>query len=192
MFYAKGSRFVTFATSLYFSQKNMSGIDLSRVPAFYHNYIGLVAETDLKKAFQLHETELIQLLNGIPEEKWDHRYAEGKWSIKELVQHMIDAERIFCNRALRFARKDSTELPGFDENLFAETSGAAARNKKDLVDEMATVQKSSSQLFNSFDNEQMEQSGISNGKSIYVKAIGFIIIGHVIHHRNILLERYLN
>src|SRR2546423_1209086 len=129
----------------------MSSVDLSRVPEFYHKYINLVNAKDLQKAFHLHQTDLISVLENIDAEKWDDRYEEGKWSIKEVVQHVIDAERIFCYRALCFARKETRELPGFDENLYASASKAEKRNKEDLIDELAIVQKSSVALFESFD-----------------------------------------
>jgi uncharacterized damage-inducible protein DinB len=77
----------------------MPAVELSRVPSFYHNYIKLVQENDLKEVFKKHQSNIVPFLQSIPEEKWDYRYAEGKWSIKELVQHLIDAERIFCYRA---------------------------------------------------------------------------------------------
>ena len=169
----------------------MPNVDLSRVPVFYHKYINLVKENELAPALQKHQRELITELEKIPAEKWDYRYAEGKWSIKEMIQHIIDAERIFCFRALNFARQDKNELPGFDENEFAEASKADRRSKEDLIEELATVQKSSAHLFASFDNAQLDQTGIANGKSIYVKGIGFIVVGHTLHHRNILVERYL-
>jgi hypothetical protein len=169
----------------------MPNLDLSRVPVFYHKYIANVKEDELGAALRNHQSELLSELEKIPAEKWDYRYAEGKWSIKEMVQHLIDAERIFCYRALNFARKDSNELPGFDENMFAETSKADKRTKNDLLEELTNIQKGSALLFGSFDEEQLNQSGIANGWSIYVKAIGFIIAGHTLHHRNILLERYL-
>ena len=169
----------------------MPNVDLSRVPAFYHKYISLVKENELSPALQKHQKEILIELEKIPSEKWDYRYEEGKWSIKEMVQHMIDAERIFCFRALNFARRDKNELPGFDENKFAEVSKAGRRAKQDLIEELEIVQKSSAVLFASFDDEQLDQSGIANGKSIYVKGLGFIIVGHTLHHRNILLERYI-
>ena len=169
----------------------MPQVDLSRVPVFYHNYILQVMEEDLSDAMQKHQLNLVSVLKNIPDEKWDYRYAEGKWSIKELVQHIIDSERIFCYRALNFARKDSNELPGFDENEFAAVSKADKRSKQDLLEELITVQRSSLQLFASFDEEQLDQSGKANGNSIYVKGIGFIIVGHAIHHSNVLMERYL-
>ena len=169
----------------------MPQLDLTRVPVFYHRYINLVKEQDLSEAFIHHQKSLYSELNNIPDGKWDYRYEEGKWTIKEMVQHIIDAERIFCYRALNFARKDSHELPGFDENEFAAVSKADRRSKQDLLDELTTVQRSSMQLFESFDEEQLDQSGKANGNSIYVKAIGFIIVGHTLHHLNILNERYL-
>lgn len=171
--------------------KLMPEVELSRVPSFYHNYIKLVQDKDLKDIFRKHQLDMVLFLQSIPEEKWNYRYAEGKWSIRELVQHLIDAERIFCYRALRFARKDQTELPGFEENDYAISSKADRRSSKDLIEELKTVQQSSAQLFNSFDEEMLEQSGISNGKSIYVRAIGFIIAGHVLHHKKVMEERYL-
>jgi len=170
----------------------MANIDLSRVPDFFHNYIKLVADEDLAISFKKHQVNFISILKNVPEEMWDYRYAEGKWTIKELIQHVIDAERIFSYRALRFARKDDTGLAGFDENKYAQTARADKRSKEDLIEELGIVQRSSALLFASFDEDQLEQSGISNGKSIYVKAIGYIITGHTLHHQNILLERYLN
>lgn len=169
----------------------MQNVDLSRVPEFFHTYIKHVSENDLAKAFQTHQVEFISFLNGIPAENWDYRYAEGKWSIAEVVQHVIDAERIFCYRALCIARKDKTSFPGFEEDEYAKASKADRRTKSDLIDELAVVQKSSARLFASFDEEMLEESGTSNGRSIYVRAIGNIIIGHTLHHKKMLSERYL-
>lgn len=165
--------------------------DLSRVPSFYHNYINLVKEDDLTNVFTQTQQKLLDLLASIPDETWDYSYAEGKWSIKELVQHLIDAERIFCYRALCFARKDNVSLPGFDENSYAMNSKANQRSKESLVDEMRVVQRSTLSMFSSFDEEQLEASGVANNNSIYVSAIGFIINGHALHHKKILEERYL-
>ena len=169
----------------------MANVDLSRVPEYYYKYINLVNENDLDQAFQKHQTDLIATLSEVPADKWDYSYAEGKWTIKEVVQHIIDGERIFCYRALCFARKDKTALPGFDENTYAAASKADKRSKDDLIEELQATQTSSAQLFRSFDEEQLNESGVANGKSVYVKAIGYIIVGHALHHKNILLERYL-
>lgn len=169
----------------------MHKIDLSQVPTFYHNYIQLVTEPSLSDAFAQHTTELFSFLKGIDEEKWTYRYAEGKWSIKEVVQHLIDAERIFNYRSLTFARKDAIALPGFKETIYAQHSKADKRTKEDLIKELNIVQKSSQMLFSSFDDEALEQKGVMNGNNVYVEAIGYIIIGHARHHKNILQERYL-
>lgn len=165
--------------------------DLSRVGNSFHNYINLVTEDELTEAFDKESGSFIRFLDTIPVEKYDYRYAEGKWTIKEVLQHIIDAERIFAYRALRFARKDKTPLPGFDENSFAAASKADARNWDKLVEEFKVVRRSSELLFHSFDEEQLESDGISSNAPNYVLALGFIIIGHTMHHQKILKERYL-
>ncbi len=169
----------------------MSQVNFQKVPAFYHNYIKLVNEENLRSAFCNHANNIIPFLKQIPTEKWDYRYAEGKWSIKELIQHLIDAERIFCYRALTFARKDNKSLPGFDENYYTAVSKADKRNSLDLIEELELLQKASAKLFESFDHDQLQSEGIANNNSIYVEAIGYIIIGHTRHHKKILEERYL-
>lgn len=169
----------------------MTNVDLSRVSEYYHQYINLAIDDDLPTAFKKHQAELVSFLKNIPKKKWNYRYAEGKWTVKEVVQHIIDAERVFAYRALCFARKDQTPLPAFDETVFAANSKADKRSKKDLLKELKTVQESSAQLFNSFDEEQLDQSGIASGKSNYVKGIAYILVGHVLHHKKILKERYL-
>jgi hypothetical protein len=170
----------------------MADVDFSRVPEYFHGYIKKLDEGELlETAFRDHPSVFVSFLQQVPEEKWGYRYAPGKWSIREVVQHVIDAERVFCYRALSFARKDKTPLPGFDENVYALSSGADNRSKNSLLEELAAVQKASALLFGSFNKEQMEEDGVANGKKIYVKAIGFIIAGHSLHHQQILKERYL-
>ena len=170
---------------------NMPKPDLSRVPTFYHNYISKVQQDDINAIFETHQQESVTLLQTIPETKWDYRYAEGKWSIKELVQHIIDAERIFAYRALCFARKDSNSLPGFDENTYVVHSKADNRTKSSLINELQNVQRSTADLFASFDDDQLDSTGTANGNPIYVLGIGFIIVGHVLHHLEVLKTRYL-
>ena len=165
--------------------------DLSRVGTWYHNYINLVPEDDLLEAFKKESVSMVRSLETIPPDKYDYRYADGKWTIKEVLQHIIDAERVFAYRALRFARKDATPLPGFDENTFAAASKADTRSWDKLVEEFKVVRRSSELLFNSFDEEQLESNGISSNSPNYVLAVGFIIIGHAIHHQKIVKERYL-
>jgi len=169
----------------------MANVDLSRVPEYFHKYINLAISDDLDTAFDKLQTELVSFLKGIPKKKWNYRYAEGKWSIKEVVQHLIDADRVFAYRALCFARKDQTPLPPFDENIFAANAKADQRSKKELLKELKTVQESSAQLFKSFDAEQLEQPGVASGKPTYVKGIAYILVGHSFHHKNLIEERYL-
>ena len=108
-----------------------------------------------------------------------------------MVQHIIDAERIFCYRALCIARKDTTSVPGFDEDVYAAESKAYKRDWQQMIQEFIFVRQSSELLFSSFDEEQLQSPGISNNQPTYVLALGYILIGHVVHHSNILLERYL-
>jgi uncharacterized damage-inducible protein DinB len=163
--------------------------DLSRVGNWYHHYIDLVTEDELPEAFDKQSASFVRFLETIPVEKYDYRYAEGKWSIKEVLQHIIDAERVFSYRALRFARKDKTPLPGFDENAFAEAAKADTRNWDKLVEEFKVVRRSSELLFNSFDEDQLQSDGISSNSPNYVLALGYILIGHAMHHQKIIKER---
>ena len=165
--------------------------DLQQVPSFYHNYIKLVPHQNLMDAFAIYTTEMIAVLKSLPEEKWSYRYAEGKWSIKEMVQHMIDTDRIFGYRALAIARGEKASLPGFDENAYAAISNADQRQPQSLIEEMKTVQAATTMLFQSFNEQQLASIGTANGKQIDVNAIGYITVGHTLHHKNILTERYL-
>jgi uncharacterized damage-inducible protein DinB len=169
----------------------MSRPDLQRVPGFYHDYIKLVPKDDLLTAMKDQNAALSKLLSSIPPAKREYRYAEGKWSVKELLQHIIDAERIFAYRALCFARKDSTPLPSFDEESYAKNAKTDNRSWESLVEEAGIVGRSTEILFQSFDEEQLNTEGNASGRSNYVLGIGFTIVGHGIHHVNILKERYL-
>lgn len=169
----------------------MANIHWEKIPAFYHTYLHNIDDEELVEALQKQETETSAFLKNLPPDKWNYRYATDKWSIKEMVQHLIDAERIFCYRALVFARKDKAVLPGFDENSYAEACHAEARSAENLMEEIAVVQKSSRLLFQSFDAAMLAATGVANGNAVYVEAIGFIIAGHGRHHMRILKERYL-
>ena len=169
----------------------MARPDLTRVPEYYHKYINQVEGDDLAKVFKAQTKSLLKFLDEIPKKKRDHKYAEDKWTIKEVLQHIIDAERVFAYRALCFARKDATPLPSFDENNYAASAKVENRKWKDLVNEFAAVRRSTQIMFDSFDEEQLETSGTASGKSVYVLGIGYIIAGHANHHINITKERYL-
>lgn len=142
-------------------------------------------------ALRNNTSSFLSLLRMIPPDKQYHRYAEGKWMIKEVLQHIIDIERVFTYRALRFARKDETNLPGFDEKVFSINAKADKRNWDDLVEEFTSLRKATELMFGSFDDEQLESSGTASNVSMYVLGIGYIIIGHCEHHLAILKEKYL-
>ena len=165
--------------------------DLSRVPEFYHKYISLVKEDELKEAFINGTGTLIKFLENIPAGKRDFRYAENKWTIKEVIQHIMDGERIFAYRSLCFARQDQTQLPGFEENDYAQSSKAGNRDWNELLEEFKSVRKSTELLFDSFDEEQLNAGGIANNNPNYVLGMGYIIVGHGLHHLNVIKEKYL-
>lgn len=165
--------------------------DLKRVPKFFERYVSKVEGDDLMQALTSQTKNMFQFLGSIPESKYDFAYADGKWTLKELVQHMVDAERVFSYRALTFARKDKNELPGFEENDWAIASNAASRNWNDMMEEFKAVRKATEYLFASFNEDQLDSTGTVNKNSIYVLALGFITVGHCNHHVGILKERYL-
>lgn len=159
---------------------------------YFNFYISLVDEKlDVTSALdQAHKRTNI-LLASLTEEKSNYAYAEGKWTIKELLVHMIDTERIFCNRALRFARNDQADLPGYDHDGYVPNSGANERTLNDIENEFNLVRQGTVALFNSFTPEMLDRKGTANGNHLTVLSIGFIIAGHETHHVNILEERYL-
>ena len=169
----------------------MARPDLSRVPQHYHGYINQVKQDDLMTAFDKQSKKMLRFFKNIPEDKQDYAYAEGKWTLKELLQHIIDAERVFSYRALTFSRNDKNNLPSFDENEWTSESNATDRNWNDLLEEFKALRKSTEYLFSSFSNEQLERSGTSNNNSNYVLGLGFIVVGHVTHHIKIIKEKYL-
>ncbi len=166
--------------------------DLSRVPEYYHRYINQVPENDLMTGLQNQTISFLKLLKKIPADKINYRYAKGKWTIKEMLLHIIDTERIFAYRALCIARQDTSALPGFDENTYADNSKAAKRDWKELIEEFKAVRQSTAILLGSFDKKQLDSTGTASGKPVYVLGIAFTIVGHINHHVGVLKERYLN
>ncbi len=165
--------------------------DLSRVPEWYHGYINKVEGNDLVKAMEAQTAPFIRYLKKIPVAKRNYRYAKGKWTIREMLLHIIDAERIFAYRALCFARQETAPLPSFDENTYADNSKASKRDWDGMIEEFKALRKSNEIMFKTFDKQQLDTAGIASGKSVYVSAIGFIMVGHINHHVNIINERYL-
>ncbi len=170
----------------------MTRSDLPFMPKFYDRYIQLVPENmDILKALKEEFGENYIHANIFEYERLgDKVYEPGKWTLKHILQHAIDTERIFAYRALRLARFDATPLPGYEENQYAENSRAQNRKLMDLIYEFVAVRKSTTALFKSFDNEQLLSSGQVSGIDNNVLAIGFSIVGHWIHHKNVIIERY--
>lgn len=168
----------------------MAKPDILTIPPFYREYVEAVEDQDLIPALINSGNQTVDLMKSITEAQGDFRYAEGKWSIKEVLAHIIDAERIFAYRALRFARNDKTELPGFDENTYAAQSDAATRKLYKILEEFNNLRTSTIDLFQSFDEEMLQRSGQANGQEMTVHAIGFVIVGHETHHRGVIQERY--
>jgi len=162
----------------------------SEYAPFYHGYVATVPEGDVVALLRQNGGELHDALAAIPEDRGGFRYADGKWSIREVVGHMIDAERIFTYRALRIARGDTTPLATFDENEYVKTAGSEARTLSNLVRELGAVREASVQLFESLPDDAWGRSGVASGKNISVRALVYIVTGHAMHHLRILRERY--
>lgn len=167
-------------------------LNLETVQGGFKNYVKQVEETDVIQALRLSGFRTQVLIHSIPEDKIDYRYAEGKWTVREVLCHMLDAERVFAYRALRFARNDSTVLPSFDENSYAPEANAGGRSMKKIADEFTHVRASTVDLFEGFTEEMLRRHGLAGSNDISVLAYGFAIAGHEAHHRKILQERYLN
>ena len=160
--------------------------------SFYAPYIAMLSDENLIENLEISVHEFIKFVQNIPLDKFDYSYQVGKWTIKDIIQHLIDSERVFAYRSLRIARADKTPLPGFDENSFANYTNATARSIQDLLSEMAVVRQSTLSLFKSFSANQLLSIGVASDNEISVRAIGFIIIGHQKHHQKIFIERYLS
>lgn len=160
-------------------------------PPYFYTYIKLVENEDLNTILKTQLAESQAFFNSVPEEKYNYKYAEGKWTLKETLQHIIDTERVFTYRALAFSRKDPNILPSFDDKIYAANAKGAARDWDDLVDEFTTVRKSTQTLFNSFSRGQLDSLGKASDYQMNAKAMGYTIAGHLAHHLNIIRERYL-
>jgi hypothetical protein len=164
--------------------------DSSEYAPFYAGYVAAVPEEDIVAALREGRRELASALAAIPESRGGFRYAEGKWSVREVLGHLIDAERIFCYRALRLARGDETPLPAFEENGYVRAAGSDARTLADLADELAAVRESTVRLFASLPDVAWVRRGVVNGRDVSVRALAYITAGHARHHLKVLRERY--
>ena len=166
--------------------------EIEKLPDFYKVYVEYVKDMDVMDALRLAGKKVQQLVPYIPEDKGGFRYAEGKWTVKEVIVHMMDAERVFAYRALRFSRNDQTPLSSFDENAYAPEANAHSRDIQQLAREMKRLRETTLDLFASFSPEMLAREGTASNKKISVLHLGYVIAGHDIHHHKILHERYLN
>lgn len=158
---------------------------------FYQTYIDLVPEGDIVKLIADQREKTMHFLRRIDDKMAMYRYEVDKWSIKEVIMHMIDAERVFAYRALRFSRNDQTPLPGFEEKDFVPASNADNRSMDSLIDEYDAVRTSSVALYKNLTKEQMGAMGTANDSNFSVRATAAITLGHEIHHLGIIKDRYL-
>jgi hypothetical protein len=158
---------------------------------YYERYVALVPAGDILAtlAGQLASTQ--SLLRGINEDRAGHRYAPDKWSIKELVGHISDTERIFAYRALRFARNDRTELPGFEQDGYIQHAGFDARSLESIVKEFEFVRRANLLMLSHLDDAAWHRRGLASGGEVSVRALAYIMAGHERHHMEILRTRYL-
>lgn len=165
-------------------------IELANVPEFYQGYVKTLGNGDLVPLLLQTGDEFISFGRRLTEAQGKYRYAPDKWSIKEVILHVIDAERVFAYRAMRFARNDATALSGFEQNDYVPESFAESRPVHSLITEFTNVRASTVDLFSSFDEQVRKRVGNANGVEMSVEALGYIISGHAKHHLNIIHERY--
>jgi uncharacterized damage-inducible protein DinB len=165
--------------------------DASEYLPYYGKYIERVPDGDLLQTMRAQVDDTLALLRGLDESRGGHRYAPGKWSIREVMAHVIDAERIFAYRALRISRGDATPLASFDENAYAENAGAESRTLADLAEELEHVRLGNLAMFRALDDAAWSRTGTASGGTVSVRALAWIIAGHELHHVNLLRERYL-
>jgi hypothetical protein len=159
---------------------------------YYGKYVALVTEPDALQALERSFDDAMKVFRSVPDARAEHRYAPGKWSIKEVVGHLLDAERVFAYRALRFARADETELPGFDENTYVPAGAFDRRALAELLAEWELIRKANLAMFRALPAEAWTRQGSANGSPISVRALAYIIAGHCRHHAQVVRERYLS
>lgn len=168
-----------------------SAPDTSEYAPYYGRYISLVPAGDVVHALEDQPGETVALLSNLTEEQGDFRYAPDKWSIKEMLGHVIDGERVFSYRALRFARNDQTPLPSFEQDDYVRDGNFRDRRLADLIEEFVSVRRATVWLFRTLSPEAWMRSGVASENLVSVRAMAYIIAGHELHHRRVLKEKYL-
>jgi len=169
----------------------MTKPDFNTLPEFHKRYVDHVKDIDVLEALRISDKETLELVRSIPEEKGLYQYAPGKWTIKEVLCHMMDTERILAYRALRFARNDKTSLHGFEENDYGPEANAHNRSVAAIADEMHRLRLTTIDLFTNFTTEMLSRRGLANNLELSVINLGYIIAGHEYHHLKLFKERYL-
>lgn len=169
----------------------VSEISDSEYGSYYANYISKGGTLSLLSGLEQGMLNTKAFFESVPEDKLEYRYAEGKWTVKEIIQHLIDTEHVFVYRALRFARQDKTTLPGFEQDDYVLASVANRRTRDQLINDYLDLRESTIALFSSFSKKMLEQIGEASSADMSVRAIGFILIGHEKHHIDVIKERYL-
>jgi len=159
--------------------------------AFYETYVSLVEESDIISALEKNLNELQNLFAEVSEEKGSYAYAESKWSVRELLGHLIDGERVFSYRALRISRDDQTPLASFEENNYIANSNFSRAKLADLIEEFSLLRRSNILFFKNLTDGAWLRTGTASEAAVSVRALAYIMVGHVRHHANILRERYL-
>jgi uncharacterized damage-inducible protein DinB len=158
---------------------------------FYQTYIDVLGDVELMDMLRRQLKNFPEFLESLPDEKLGYAYAEGKWTIAEVLVHVLDAERVFQYRALRFMRGDKTPLPGFDQDIFVPNSNADRRTKESIIEEYKVIRRSTIALYSNMNGQSLQRKGVASDSPMSVAALGFIICGHQKHHRNVIRERYL-
>ena len=164
----------------------------SEYSLFYEGYVSSITETDVLSVLAAQPDELRSLITGVAEDRGSFAYAAGKWTIKELLGHIIDGERVFGYRAHRISHGDQTPLPGFDQEIYVRNGRSGARTFADMLDEFADQRKANLAMARHFSEGDLDRTGIASDASVTVRALLFIMAGHVRHHQRILAERYLS
>lgn len=169
----------------------MSRPQATDFPPYFAKYISQVDADSLSDAVKTYSSSLVSFYSNLPEEKAGFSYATGKWTLQELVQHVVDTERIMSYRLLRIARKDKTPLPSFDENWYAQHSLANNRSFASIKEELIALRKSTDLLIQSLSEAQLSEEGVASNLPVTANAVGYIIFGHMLHHKKVVEEKYL-
>ncbi|MBI2259236.1 MAG: DinB family protein [Flavobacteriia bacterium] len=164
--------------------------ELSSLPYYYQYYVNLITENDLFEAFENNKKEFIQFISSIEKDKLDFSYEMNKWTVREVIRHILDTERIFQYRAFRFSRFDFTPLSGFDENKYISKTTHLILNKEELIEEFSLIRQNTIALYRQMNNDMLDFLGEANKQQSNARGLGFFIVGHQKHHTKIIKERY--